>query len=99
MTYDEVAEAVIADYPEVYRSKMFGMVCLKLPTGKVFAGDFHGSMTFKLGIDRIASAGLTEFEPMPGRLMKGWAISPSDQSDKWLDLAKQAHDYTVEATK
>ncbi len=98
MTFDDVAGEMTQN-PEIARSKMFGMACLKLPNGKVFAAEFHEDMTFKLGTEAITKDGLDEFEPMPGRKMKGWAIVAADQSDRWLELAQQAHDFTLEATK
>ena len=98
MTYQEVADSLVAEDPSVTKSKMFGMPCLKLPNGKVFAGDFHGDMTFKLGADGVEKVGAAEFEPMEGRAMRGWALVPATESDKWLELARQAHDYTVEIT-
>jgi len=95
MTYDEIAAEL--EPREVTKSKMFGMPCLKLDTGKAFAGDYNGDMVFKLvkeadQIDAMKLPGAHLFEPMPGHAMKQWVVVPASQSSEWLRLATAALD-------
>ena len=101
MTYAELVAEITASDPEVHASKMFGMPCLKLPNGKVFAGHHGDAMTFKLGPQQeevLKLDGVKVFEPMAGRPMNGWIEVPELQSDHWMELAKAAREYVTQAT-
>ena len=73
---------------------MFGMPVLK-KGDKVFCGTFGDAMTFKLGSEDEARtamkrAGVEPFEPMAGRVMKGWVLVPLEHARRWPALAEQA---------
>ncbi len=93
--FDHVAN-LMALQPGVSRSKMFGMPSVMV-NGKAFAGLSGEAMTFKLsGAARnmaLAIQGAKLFEPMAGRAMKEWVAVPSEQSQRWLELAEAALKY------
>lgn len=95
MTYAEVAEALQAAHPDVESGQMFGMPTLKA-RGKALAGEFKGSMVFKLtdskaGEKALDLPGAKLFDPMGGRPMKQWVVVPAEQSEEWSELAEAAY--------
>jgi hypothetical protein len=95
MTFDELAEALLAD-PRVSEGKMFGMTCLKTG-GKVFAGDWKGGLTVKVPRERvqeIVSSGEGEpFDPGMGRVMKEWVLLGA--GGEWVPLAREALEFVA----
>jgi len=88
-------ERVVEPYVErgARKGSMFGMPVVKV-RDKVFAGTFGDAMTFKLGEEGAARAlrlkGVEPFEPMAGRVMKGWVLVPLEHATRWRALAEQA---------
>lgn len=78
--------------------QMFGKSCLKIEK-KAFAAFFKGEMVFKLGQQEVnllrdKYTGSVNWDPSgKKRAMKDWLQVPTDYSDDWLSLAKQALDY------
>ena len=82
--------------PDIENKKMFGWPCAFV-RGNLFAGLHKQSILFRLSASDQASLlrleGATEFEPMPGRKMKGYVIlsNPLERNrkeiSKWIDLA------------
>ncbi len=93
MTFEDLSEQLIKQHPEVVKSQMFGMPCLKL-NKKVLAGFHSGEAVFKLGSAAVPDAlkipGAKLFDPGMGRPMKDWVQVPTDQSAKWPELAESA---------
>lgn len=91
-------EHVVAPFLErgARTGKMFGMPIAKIGD-KVFVGTFGDAMTFKLGEDGAAMAlklkGVEPFEPMVGRVMKGWVLVPLEHAKRWPILAERAWAY------
>lgn len=81
--------------------QMFGKLCLKTDK-KAFAAFFEGEMVFKLGQQEVnllrdKYTGSVNWDPSgKKRPMKDWLQVPSDFSDDWIKLAKQALDYVEE---
>lgn len=86
-------DAAAARFPEAERRKMFGYPALFVG-GNLVTGLFAESWMIRLGdddrTDLLALPGAGPFEPMPGRLMKGYATLPPDvvsddaALDRWL---------------
>lgn len=90
-----------ADQHGTTAGQMFGKACLK--TGKkAFAAFFNGEMVFKLGQQEVnllkdKYTGSVNWDPSgKKRPMKDWLQVPSDFSDDWTALARQALDYVDE---
>ena len=98
--YEAVVSEMIAT-SSTTTGKMFGMPCIKISNGKMFAGYFEGSMVFKLGgsnhAEALSLAGATLFDPSDrGRPMKEWVVVPVEHSSRWLEFAQDAFDYVTE---
>ena len=93
--YDDICDALVAWHPNIRRSKVFGMPCLKR-SGRVIAGFTHGSMVFKLtDLDAHARAlaipGAHLFDPSGrGESFRQWVVVPAAQSAEWEALAYEA---------
>src|SRR5215469_8446376 len=101
-TFDSVADELTASSDTV-RSQMFGMPCLKRG-GKAFAGDYHGSMVFKLRGEAhsqaLALAGAHLFDPSGrDRPMKEWVVIPAEYAARWPEFSRHALDATSSATR
>lgn len=77
--------------------RMMGMPALKAG-GKLFAGYYDGSMTFKLAepvrSQALEIAGAHLFDPSGiGRPMREWVQVPAAASDRWEELAEAALAY------
>ncbi len=98
MTYQDIADELTAQNPDVVKSQMFGMPVLKIGR-KALAGDWHGDMVFKLALDSQSHAdalklpGAVLFDPGMGKPMKEWVVVPKAQSDHWPALAMAALEY------
>jgi TfoX/Sxy family transcriptional regulator of competence genes len=71
-------ERVVPAEPAIERRKMFGYPAA-FTNGNMFAGLHEDRLVLRLGEDAIAEIkrrGATDFEPMPGRAMKGWVVVP-----------------------
>jgi hypothetical protein len=91
--YDAIAQSLVAANG-AEAAKMFGMPTLK-KNGKVFAGYYSGSMTFKLTgpahAKALALPGARVFDPSGmGRAMAQWVEVSATSADHWEDLAKEA---------
>ncbi len=72
---------VLERFPELERRKMFGYPAAFVPAGHMVTGLHGSSWIVRLGADDQAvlrEVGGTDFEPMPGRPMKGFLCLPSD---------------------
>src|SRR5438093_12043005 len=84
--YDAIARGRVAGRG-AEAAKMFGMPVLK-KEGKVFAGYYSGSMTFKLrGAlhgEALGLPGARVFDPSGmGRAMKEWVEVPVSAAEEW----------------
>ena len=80
----------------VERRQMFGYPAVFVG-GSMFAGLHEDRFVLRLGDDDLAEAkrlGAKDFEPMPGRPMKGWIIVPArlladdGQARDWVERAR-----------
>jgi hypothetical protein len=95
--FDDICDALVAWHPNLRRSKVFGMPCLKR-SGRVIAG-FTGSeqaMVFKLTdpdahARALALPGAHLFDPS-GRdePFKQWVVVPFTHADEWEALSYEA---------
>lgn len=75
--------AVMGDYPDAVRRKMFGNPAAFVG-GNMATGLFGDRWVVRLPDDQIAAAkaaGATSFEPMPGRPMKAFVLIPEPDVD------------------
>ena len=73
-------ERVVPADPAVERRKMFGYPAA-FTNGNMFAGLHEDRLVLRLGdeaITEIKRRGAKDFEPMPGRAMKGWVVVPQE---------------------
>jgi TfoX/Sxy family transcriptional regulator of competence genes len=73
-------DRVIPTDPAVERRKMFGYPAAFV-NGNMFAGLHEDRLVLRLAAEAIAEAkqgGARDFEPMPGRAMRGWIVVPRD---------------------
>jgi len=83
---------VLDRYPEAERKQMFGYPAAFIG-GNMATGLFHDRWIVRLPESELADArsrGAEDFEPMPGRPMKGFVSIPSDDTadddklDSWI---------------
>jgi len=98
---------VLARFPELEQRKMFGYPAAFIAAGHMVTGLHGASWIVRLGEADQASlrgAGGVDFEPMPGRPMKGFLSLPTDivEDDaalgEWIGLAA-AHAATLPPKK
>ena len=95
--YDDICDALTAWRPDVTRSSVFGMPCLKR-SGRVVAGftRTEGGMVFKLtDLEAHARAlsfpGAHLFDPSGrGEHFRQWVVVPYACVDEWESLAYEA---------
>jgi TfoX/Sxy family transcriptional regulator of competence genes len=93
--FDEIVDDVLAANGDVEKSQMMGMPSLKR-NGKLFAGLWKDSMTFKLPDEStreqaLALDGAALFDPGGrGRPFKEWVAVPSAHADRWREFTDQA---------
>lgn len=81
--------------------QMFGKPCLKI-NNKAFSAFFKREMVFKLGeyeVNRLKGKylGSVNWDPSERkRPMKDWLQVPTEFSDHWVKLSKQALEYVKE---
>lgn len=79
-----------------WKSKMFGMPCLKDPDGKAFVGLHEDELVVRLDRNSaehaaaLALGGAHLFEPMAGRPMKDWVCVPEAERERWSEFAAAA---------
>ena len=77
----EVMEALRERFPELEQRKMFGYPAAFVAAGHMVTGLHGASWIVRLGEDEAAQlrrVGGADFEPMPGRPMKGFVSLPTD---------------------
>ena len=95
--YSDIGQQLVSQYGTTI-GQMFGKPCLKI-NKKAFAAFFNGEMIFKLGQQEVnllkdKYTGSVNWDPSgKNRAMKDWLQVPTDYSDDWITLAKQALDY------
>jgi hypothetical protein len=95
--YDDICDALTAWRPDVRRSTVFGMPCLKR-SGRVVAGFTRpkGGMVFKLTDPEaharaLAVPGAHLFDPSGrGESFRQWVVVPGSGADEWESLAYEA---------
>ena len=97
--YTKIGEELTSQYGAAM-GKMFGKPCLKTEK-KVFAVFVIDEMVFKIGEREVnflkeKYIGSTNWNPSGKRPMKDWLLVPSEFSEDWNQLAKQALDYVDE---
>jgi len=98
---------ILERFPELEQRKMFGYPAAFVAAGHMVTGLHGQDWIVRLGDEEQAAlrqAGGTDFEPMPGRPMKGFLSLPRDTVDDdeavagWIALA-QAHAATLPPKK
>jgi hypothetical protein len=95
--YDDICDALTAWRPDVRRSVIFGMPCLKR-SGRVVAGFTQpgGGMVFKLTdpgtrAHALSIPGAHLFDPSGrGEHFRQWVVVPYAHADEWESLAYEA---------
>ncbi len=93
--FDDICDALVAWHPNIRRSKVFGMPCLKR-SGRVIAGFTRSSMVFKLTDPEaharaLAIPGAHLFDPSGrGEHFRQWVVVPPAQADEWEALSYEA---------
>lgn len=95
--YDDICDALTAWRPDVRRSSVFGMPCLKR-SGRVVAGFMRaeGAMVFKLTDPEpharaLSVSGAHLFDPSGrGEHFRQWVVVPASVADEWESLAHEA---------
>jgi hypothetical protein len=75
---------ILGRFPELEQRKMFGYPAAFLASGHMVTGLHGPSWIVRLGDDdamTLREAGGVDFEPMPGRPMKGFVSLPTDIVD------------------
>lgn len=76
---------ILERFPELERRKMFGYPAAFVAAGHMVTGLHGASWIVRLGEDEAAQlrrAGGADFEPMPGRRMRGFLSLPNDVIDE-----------------
>ena len=95
--FDDICDALTAWHPDVRRSKVFGMPCLKR-SGRVIAGftRSEGAMVFKLTVAdaharALAIPGAHLFDPSGrGEPFRQWVVVPAAHAAEWDALSYEA---------
>jgi hypothetical protein len=95
--YDDICDALVAWHPNVRRSTVFGMPCLKR-SGRVIAGFTRSEpgMVFKLTDPEaharaLAIPGAHLFDPSGrGEPFRQWVVVPAAQAVEWEALSYEA---------
>ncbi|HYV56725.1 MAG TPA: TfoX/Sxy family protein [Candidatus Nitrosopolaris sp.] len=73
-------DRVVPANPAIERRKMFGYPAA-FTNGNMFAGLHEDRLVLRLGDEAAAEIkrrGAKDFEPMPGRAMRGWVVVPQE---------------------
>jgi hypothetical protein len=95
--FDDICDALTEWHPDVRRSKVFGMPCLKR-SGRVIAGftRSEGAMVFKLTdadahARALAIPGAHLFDPSGrGEPFRQWVVVPATHAAEWEALSYEA---------
>jgi hypothetical protein len=93
--YDEIADELVAESPDVQLGQMMGMPCIKAG-GKMVIGIWQEEMVFKLPDEAVrkqalALEGAHLFDPSEkGRAFKEWVQVPAAHMGEWPKLADEA---------
>jgi hypothetical protein len=93
--YDQIADELVAENPDVQLGQMMGMPCVKAG-GKLVAGIWQEEMVFKLPDEEVrekalALRGARLFDPSgQDKPFKEWVQVPADHMDEWAGLADEA---------
>jgi hypothetical protein len=93
--YDEIADEIVAENPDVQLGQMMGMPCIKAG-GKMVAGIWQEEMVFKLPDaamrdQALALQGAHLFDPSEkGKAFKEWVQVPAAHMSEWSKLADEA---------
>jgi hypothetical protein len=93
--YDDIADELVAENPEVQLGQMMGMPCIKAG-GKMIIGIWNEEMVFKLPDESVreqalALEGAHLFDPSEkGRAFKEWVQVPAAHMGEWPGLADEA---------
>ena len=95
--FDDICDALTAWHPNVRRSKVFGMPCLKR-SGRVIVGFTRpeGAMVFKLTdagahARALAIPGAHLFDPSGrGEPFRQWVVVPATHATEWEALSYEA---------
>jgi hypothetical protein len=94
-TYDEIADELVAENPDVQLGQMMGMPCIKAG-GKMIIGIWNEEMVFKLPDDSVRNEALALdgahlFDPSEkGRPFKEWVQVPAAHMSEWAKLADES---------
>ena len=94
-TYDQIADELIAENPDVQLGQMMGMPSIKCG-GKLIAGIWDEEMVFKLpdeGVRKqaLALAGAHLFDPSgQNKPFKEWVQVPAAHMEEWPRFADEA---------
>jgi hypothetical protein len=94
-TYDQIADELVAENPEVQLGQMMGMPCIKAG-GKMIIGIWNEEMVFKLPDEPVreqalALQGAHLFDPSgKGQAFKEWVQVPAAHMSEWPGLADEA---------
>jgi hypothetical protein len=94
-TYDQIADELVAENPDVKLGQMMGMPCIKCG-GKLIAGIWDEEMVFKLPDEAVrkralALDGAHLFDPSgQNKPFKEWVQVPAAHMDEWAKLADEA---------
>ena len=101
----DLAEPFLAERPNVTRSTMMGLPCLRV-NGAFFASwdRTTGALLVKLPesqVDELVNTRRAEAFAPAGRRFREWAAIPTPRSRSWAALLDQAHTYvsTLPPTK
>ena len=95
VSYDQIADELVAENPEVQLGQMMGMPCIKAG-GKMIIGIWNEEMVFKLPDESVreqalALQGAHLFDPSEkGRAFKEWVQVPAAHMSEWPGLADEA---------
>jgi hypothetical protein len=93
--YDEIADELLAENPDVQLGQMMGMPCIKAG-GKMIICIWSEEMVFKLPDESVreqalALEGAHLFDPSEkGRAFKEWVQVPAAHMSEWPGLADEA---------
>ena len=94
--YDEIADDLVAENPDVQLGQMMGMPCIKSGGKMVIGYERSGQMVFKLPDDSEHSKalgldGAKLFDPSgKGKPFKEWVQVPYAHESEWPKLASTA---------
>ena len=93
--YDEIADELLAENPDVQLGQMMGMPCVKVG-GKMVMGIWEEEMVFKLPDESVreqalALEGAHLFDPSgKGQAFKEWVQVPAAHMSDWPKYADEA---------